>query len=536
MNKFTEEFYALSESYKRLKVECAVLDKKAACLDVSFIGVPEHIDALTETDKNKIKADVQGIIKTFFEVKVSFKKAYADSANITARIFDFLNTSYPSVMVNADPDDCLVDVDRASGIINVKMGFGEYMKSFAESVGLAEKICGFLDALFIESSSVEFFLSAKPQNEYKIKDTAPSFVKRDMINVSDVEKVYGKTVLSYPKPIKNIVDESDTAVLCGKIGRLDKRISKTSGNPYYIFELSDTTGRISAKLFPRKKSNYNNKFSEMSGEADIDTRSGEDKTQKSGTEAIDSLTDNEEIVASGSVRRDVFSKDLVFIVNDINRCKIDYASIQDSDDGIEYNEAGEEYITVSPSPYVSGEQQDFLAETAEAPTFLKGKTFVVFDCETTGLDRNNDKIIELAAVKIVDGNMTETFSTFVNPETKLPPEIIALTHITDDDLKTAPKISAIFHDFYKFTRGAALVAHNIEFDMDFVRRAAKQTGFRVNNDIYDTMTIARKNYNVHNYKLGTLCEFFKIDLTDAHRAVYDAIATAKLFIKMAVKL
>ncbi|MDR1939297.1 MAG: ribonuclease H-like domain-containing protein [Clostridiales bacterium] len=534
MNVFTQEFQKLSKDYARLKVESVVIDKKNSELTIGFIGLPEYIDSLDGAAREAVRADAEKTAETFFKVKAAFKKAYADEENIRAKIFDFLNSAYPSVVMSVEPEDVTVCVDRERALINVKIGFDEYMRGFASNVALDGAIARFLEGKFLEAARVEFFTDDRPRETYKIKDPAPAFIKRDMIAVSDVERVYGKTILSYPKPIKSIADEADGVVLCGKIGRFDRRQSKSTGNTYYTFELFDRTGRISAKLFPRRRGGaYDNKFGETSSDGDVRSAGGAKPASKA-TDAIDGLRDNEEIVVCGSVRRDSYTKDLVFIANDVNRCKIDYDSIKDDE---RFNDAGEEYLIVKPQPYVKEVQQDFLERPADAfPVALTGKSFVVFDCETTGLDKANDQIIELAAVKIEDGIITQTFSTFVNPGVSLPPVITKLTGITDDDLKDAPKIRDIFHDFYKFIKGSALVAHNIEFDIEFINRAAKLTGFKVDNDIYDTMTIARKNYSIANYKLGTICEYFGINLTDAHRAVNDALATAEVFIKISEKL
>ncbi|MDR1905661.1 MAG: 3'-5' exonuclease, partial [Clostridiales bacterium] len=252
--------------------------------------------------------------------------------------------------------------------------------------------------------------------------------------------------------------------------------------------------------------------------------------KQSDLDAIDSLEDNEEIIACGAIRRDIYSKDLVFIVSDINRCKIDYSSIKDDDE--DYNDAKEDYELIKPEEYIEEIQQDFFSTTEDVPEIFMNKDFVVFDCETTGLDRQSDKIIELAAVKIKSGIIREVFSTFVNPGEDISAEITKLTSITNGDLAGAPKIEDVFHDFYKFIKGCALVAHNIEFDMGFIRRAAEQTRYKIDNDIYDTMTTARKKVRSQNYKLGTLCELLKIELNGAHRAINDAIATAKLFLAL----
>ncbi|MDR2091152.1 MAG: hypothetical protein LBP62_05820 [Clostridiales bacterium] len=533
MNKFTEKFYALGGEYEKLKVESVVIDKKGGKISIAFLGLPEYLDALGADGRERIRRAAEDILATFFQVETTFKKAYADAENIRARIFDFLNSEYPSAAIGINAANAAVTVDRGAGTVSVEIGTDGYMKSYADSVRLEEKIIEFLSAAYFETPRVKFFVDENAESDYKIMESAPAFIKNDTIFVKDAEKVCGKTILSYPKAIKTVSAEADNAVLCGKIGRMTKREAKTTGKPYYIFELTDPTGSISAKLFPRS-GGAKNKGQFSDADEPREGAAAKNARKSTETEAIESLKDNEEIIVGGAIRQDIYSKDLVIIVRDINRCKIDFSALERE---AGFNEAGEEYIRVKPEKYAGEEkQQDFFAVEEEIPEFLKGREFTVFDCETTGLDKNNDKIIELAAVKIKDGKLTETFQTFLNPSVPLHSKITELTGITDGDLKNAPKIEEVFHDFYKFIGKDPIVAHNIEFDLEFIRRAAKKTNFHVGNDIYDTMTIARKFYSVHNYKLGTLCDFFKIDLSDAHRALNDTIATAKLFIKLSAKL
>ncbi|MDR2047320.1 MAG: 3'-5' exoribonuclease [Clostridiales bacterium] len=534
MDGFAERFYALDNGYRNLKLENVVIDKRNSGVTLNFLGIPEYLDAIGADGREKIGADATRLLATAFKVETNFKKAYADEKNIASRLFDFLNAEYPSSAVHISGGGLEVSVDRDARVISVRAGVDGYMKGYADSIGLDAKLAEFIEANYFETARVEFYISETAENEYKIRETAPLLVKRDMIYITNAEKVYGKTILSYPKTIKSISAEAESVVLCGRIGRLDKRVSKSS-NPYYVFELNDTTGSITAKLFPRKRRDYGGQNSQFSGDAALETAAASrgSKPEKSGTEALDALRDNEEVVVGGSVRHDIYGGDLVIIVNDINRCRIDYSGLGGAD---EYNKAGDEYVCVRPKKYEEPVQQDFLSPHGGIPFFLEGRTFTVFDCETTGLDRANDGIIEIGAVKIENGAITETFETLVNPGREVGGDITALTGITNDELKTAPKIETVFGDFYKFIGETPIVAHNIEFDIEFIRRAAKRMNYYVGNEMYDTMTIARKHFSVQNYKLGTLCEFFDIKLKDAHRALNDALATAKLFIILAAKL
>lgn len=166
-------------------------------------------------------------------------------------------------------------------------------------------------------------------------------------------------------------------------------------------------------------------------------------------------------------------------------------------------------------------------------------TFVVVDLETSGLDKNRDYIIEVGAVKIVDGVVCDSFSTLVNtPQmTELSQEIEELTGIKFSDLQSAPSVEVALQKLYDFASGCTFVAHNAPFDTAFLGN----WGFWCGIDFYtatcgaiDTVKLAQEilRDKVNNYKLSALAEYFGIDFRH-HRALDDAEATAKIFLELA---
>lgn len=167
---------------------------------------------------------------------------------------------------------------------------------------------------------------------------------------------------------------------------------------------------------------------------------------------------------------------------------------------------------------------------------IDGK-FVVFDIETTGLSKGNDRITEIGAVKVENGKITESWGTFVNPERPIPPQIVKLTSITDEMVANAPKIEEALPQFFEFCKGCTLVAHNASFDTGFIKIAAKRCGIEYNFAHADTLQLARCLYpELGNHTLHNLTKHLKIILENHHRAVDDAKATADIFIKMLDKL
>ena len=159
-------------------------------------------------------------------------------------------------------------------------------------------------------------------------------------------------------------------------------------------------------------------------------------------------------------------------------------------------------------------------------------TFVVFDIETTGFSAVNDRIIEIGAVKVENGMITEKFSEFVNPERPIPFEIEKLTSINDRMVEDAPNISVILPRFMDFCKGSVLVAHNADFDTGFIRHNCEVLGLPYDYTYVDTLGIARSFLEgLKNYKLDTVVEAMECTLANHHRAVDDAGATADVFVR-----
>ena len=144
-----------------------------------------------------------------------------------------------------------------------------------------------------------------------------------------------------------------------------------------------------------------------------------------------------------------------------------------------------------------------------------------------------DRIIELGAVKLVNGEIAEKFSTFVACKERLSNEIINLTGIRDEDLIGAPEIDKVLADFYKFTDGAILVGHNVNFDYRFVHYYGEENGYMFDKKLYDTLALAQEvlRGRLANYKLNTVADHYGLTFNH-HRAFDDACVTAKVFIEL----
>ncbi|WP_163101540.1 PolC-type DNA polymerase III [Peribacillus alkalitolerans] len=283
----------------------------------------------------------------------------------------------------------------------------------------------------------------------------------------------------------------------------------------------------------------------------------------------------------GSIQNDTFVRDLVMIANDINEIKAqgrkDLASEDEKRvelhlhtpmsqmDAVssvstlisQAKKWGHKAIAVTdhavvqsfPEAYGAGKKNDIKilygvevnlvddgVPIAYNPShrLLEDDTFVVFDVETTGLSAVYDTIIELAAVKIKGGEIIDRFESFANPHHPLSATTIDLTGITDDMVRDAPEVPEVLTKFKDWTGDSVLVAHNASFDMGFLNVGYRKLGFgKSNNPVIDTLELGRFLYpDLKNHRLNTLAKKFDIELTQHHRAIYDAEATGYLMIKM----
>lgn len=158
------------------------------------------------------------------------------------------------------------------------------------------------------------------------------------------------------------------------------------------------------------------------------------------------------------------------------------------------------------------------------------KDFVVLDLETTGLMPKIDRILEIGAIKVVDGEVKERYATFINPQMKIPPRITGLTGITGEMVKNAPTREQAVPELVAFCGSLPLLGHNISFDYGFVKHNAVNLGLEFEKEALDTLTIARLALpELESRSLEFLCGHFGICRENAHRAMDDAQETLELY-------
>lgn len=158
------------------------------------------------------------------------------------------------------------------------------------------------------------------------------------------------------------------------------------------------------------------------------------------------------------------------------------------------------------------------------------RSYIAVDIETTGLRPDDDAIIEIGAVKYVEGVVVDTFSSFINPGVSIPTRIVNLTGITDDMLEDARSINEVLPEFLEFFDTDLILGHNIKFDFSFLKTAAMRLGRSFEKKGIDTLRLAKVMHpELSSRTLEAMCEEYGILRENKHRAYDDAKAAAELY-------
>ena len=374
---------------------------------------------------------------------------------------------------------------------------------------------------------------------------------------------YGRAFDGETIPISEVQDEIGDVVLRGKILKLDVRELKNE-KLLYIFSFTDFTDTIQAKLFVRaeQKEELSAKLKEgafikIKGMAMLDKYDHEiSVTSVVGIKEIPNFIQkrkDESPVKRVELHAHTTYSDMDAVVSPEDLVKTAFAwghpGIAITDHGVVQafpvaNHAidikklkNEEDIARAKAFKIIYGMEAYLVDDLEDIVRAdKGQPLkcpaVVFDIETTGFSNQNDKIIEIGAVKVVDGTITEKFSTFVNPQVPIPFEIEKLTSITDEMVMGADTIDIVLPKFLAFCEGCILVAHNARFDTGFIAKNARDLNLPADYTIVDTVGLARVLLpELHNFKLDTVAKELSVSLENHHRAVDDAGCTAEIYVK-----
>lgn len=375
---------------------------------------------------------------------------------------------------------------------------------------------------------------------------------------SSIRPLYGRSIRGKMIPISSISGDSGRIVVWGDVFDIEKKVTKSGDKNIFTIDITDYTGSTTAKVFNSIKESAvidNIKKGDtivVQGDVEYDKYAGElvVNARSIGTAQKVKVVDNaEKKRVELHMHTNMSQMDAVTSAGDlVNRAyQWGHKAVAITDHGVaqafpdamkaaDKINKDEEKIKI-----IYGVEAYFMDDLVEsvkgdADTGFDG-TFICFDIETTGLSAARDKITEIGAVKVENGVITDTFSTFANPEMPIPQKITQLTGITDDMVKDAPSQSEAVGAFLEFAGDNVLVAHNAPFDTSFIAKACEDMGREYNYTSIDTVAISRAILtDIKNCKLDTVAKFLRLGDFNHHRATDDAEMLARIFINLCQRL
>ncbi|WP_428908628.1 PolC-type DNA polymerase III [Niallia sp. Krafla_26] len=475
---------------------------------------------------------------------------------ISPPLLKVLNEQVPKIQGNK----IIIKVKSEIESLSIKNKYTHLLSEVYQQYGFPPLVCD--TEIDLEQSNQEYekFVEAKQKEDQERAFQALVDMQKQEEKSVEVSEHTGPVVIGLTirddadyKRLEEITDEERRVSIEGYVFSAETKELR-SGRTLLTFKITDYTSSIMVKMFSRDKE-----------DAELFTHVKKGMWLK----------------VRGSVQNDTFVRDLVMIGNDVNEVKaptrMDKApedekrvelhlhtpmSQMDAVSSVsalvgQAKKWGHKAIAITdhavaqsfPEAFSAGKKNDIkilygveanLVDDGvpiaynSAHRKLADDTYVVFDVETTGLSAVYDTIIELAAVKVRNGEIIDRFESFANPHVPLTATIINLTSITDDMLQDAPEVEAVLKRFHRWTEDAILVAHNASFDMGFLNTGYKKIGLeKADNPVIDTLELGRFLYpQLKNHRLNTLAKKLEVELTQHHRAIYDAEATGYILLKM----
>ncbi|MEZ4357023.1 MAG: PolC-type DNA polymerase III [Eubacteriales bacterium] len=458
--------------------------------------------------------------------------------------------------------ECAVDIIGASK-------FASYTEEYYSSLGKAPKAVKVLfdgqipkytkeDLKQVNEEKETVAAEKAPAEEFKplkAKELKPAKTEKKFNPIKldkKSEVICGKKIVAVPIKVYEITDMSGNVTVSGKMIYNETIELKDGKRAIFKFGIYDKTSTINCTYFTtRERLNQikdllkTDNYYLVQGQARYDTYNKETCIGVSNINKSEFLgrVDN-----AGEKRVELHlhtmmsAQDATIKTKDAVNCAVNWGmnAIAITDHGVVQSFPDAENAANGKIKIIYGMEGYLFDDTKE---IFSGKNelgfdseYVVFDIETTGTNYNEDAITEIGAVRVKDGEILDTFSSFVNPKRPIPPFIVSLTGITDEMVKDAPEDAEVLSEFKKFVGDACLVAHNSDFDSGFVFNHGAKYGINFDNDVLDTLPLSRKLYReLNSHSLNKVAEYLDIPLKH-HRALNDAECTAKILLNMFARL
>ena len=440
-------------------------------------------------------------------LKIKILKSYLDVGVIRNDIYNYIKNNHKLVSSSVSFDDVEVQISDLS--VYAKITLATRAKEYFEENRLVLALIDYLNKHYIADFSIDIVEDKTRLNDIdlnvEVNFELPKVTLR--YDVEPLKKVIGKEVTPKPEYIKNVKGKKTSVIIGGIIENFKERSftvkkGKHLGEQkaFFTFDINDGE-KIEFVVFSTKAS-YDN---------------------------LSKLEDGLYVYGLGDVEYNKYGN-LSYKVKDLYLARPINLGEWEKQSSLDVNEI-KSVVNVEKMPSLI--QDSLFGKVKTYDDNITNKTIVVYDLETTGLDTNSCEIIEIGAVKIVNGVVCEKFETLVKPKNPIPKDATQINHITDQMVSNAPDVSLVLVDFYKFTEGAVLAGHNIiGFDNKVLFRIADSIGLHFNNEILDTLILSRRKVFLPHYNLSALSKFYKVPLEEAHRAWNDAYANALVLLEM----
>lgn len=542
------------------------------------------------------------VIKQVEQSIVSCKKLRLSKACVkpTFPQASFSTDYFPSIVaelkrreasLNGTFTDSQATLDHGKLLITLKHGGGDFLKARHIDRMIAELIreefgmnltVEFNGVLKAEQGATEFInrklvkeetrrrqvIADMVESEEKLrhKRTTPKTISvregetlYPTIILDSAREIYGHTPRAKPIPIAKITPDIGSATIWGEIFSIEQKATRDRQRKIYSINVTDYTSSITLKVI------------EMATQCKM----------------LDTLAKGMSVLVRGSVEYDKYDHEIVLrpksiatvkqvqVTDDAQDKRVElhlhsnmsamdgvtpvselirraanwgHTAIAVTDHGVvqsfpdAMNTAEELKKKGQPIKILYGTEAYFVNDLVPA---VKGNDnrelsgeFISFDIETTGLSPTMDRITEIGAVRIVNGEVKDSFDTFVNPERSIPAKITELTGITDEMVKDAPSEKDALQRFFEFCgKDAVLIAHNADFDTSFIRVASQRCGSEFANTYIDTVPMCRSLLKgIKNAKLDTVAKYLKLDPFQHHRACDDAAVLGQIFLRLIQRL
>lgn len=526
---YTEELRKeFGDKYNFLQVYSVVFSKSENLTTITFL-FDEKAKEITDEQREELQNFFAKKLELFSSLKLKFRKSFLDEDLISKETIKILQSSFKSSVGEICESDISVQKDD---VIHISISAPNLVATSLEDRGADKFLETALSKEFIAKFAVKIIVC-----ENKVIDTsvleererlAPRMYMQNRVvtkryEVGDVFMMFGQEITPKPEFIKNISGEKLSVILSGVISNFQKKHyikkkEKAKGenakeSSYYTFTLTDSSGRMNCTY-----------FSSLTNE-----------------KKMDKLADDTRVIIIGDVQK--FNNNYTCYVRSLGLCNEKLApttkdeSMASLDEHEEIDpDFSQDYIPAEYNfvrPYVEKHQANIFDKKPTYSSYIMDNEFVIYDFETTGLDTNTCEIIEIGAVKIKSGEIVDVFQTLIKPKNTIPDIITQVTNISNDMVASSPSIKIVMPAFYDFCKGCILGGYNsANFDDKILAVQSRKLGIEFDNQTTDVILLARSKMASSNYKLSTVVKNLGIVLIGAHRALNDALATAKVLLKL----